>query len=290
MTGRHSSIVIVAALLALAACEGERATITGSYGAGVVAGRVVVAGMENNSPAGVQVSVRGTGMTTTLAADGAFTFAGVPGGAELLFRRADGIDASLAVPASGGFLNVEVSASNAKNASRRRSARGGEKVYEFEGLVRSASATQLVVFTSHQQEVTFVLDATTIVRKGNQTVDPSTITEGARVHVKAKKADEVYTAVQVLVQNPAGEDEGEGERARKEWEGVVVSASATELVIFDSHKQEVTFVLNAGTVIRKGNTPVLATDLAAGDRVHVKGTTAADGTKTAKEVIVQKKK
>ena len=69
---RHS-MVMVAALTALVACTGERATITGEYGAGVVAGRVTVTGMQDNSPAGVQVSVRGTGMATTLAADGAVT-------------------------------------------------------------------------------------------------------------------------------------------------------------------------------------------------------------------------
>jgi hypothetical protein len=81
-------LVLAAALMALAACRGERSTITGSYGSGVVTGRVVVVtGVENRSPAGMQVSVRGTGMTTTLAADGGFAFSGVPEGAELLFRR-----------------------------------------------------------------------------------------------------------------------------------------------------------------------------------------------------------
>ena len=287
----RQAIVIIAALLALAACKGERATVTGSYGAGVVAGRVVVTGMDNNSPAGVQVSLRGTGMTTTLEADGGFTFAGVPEGAELIFRRADGIDATLSVPRSDTFLNVALTAGSAKSSSRRRSARGGEKVFEFEGLVVSASATELVVFTSHNEEVTFVIDATTIVRKGHQTVDPAELTADTRVHVKAKKADEVYTAVQVIVQNPAEDDGGGNARpARKEYEGVVRSASATELVIFDSHREEVTFVLNGDTVVRKGNTPIDPADLEENDRVHVKATTAEDGTKTATEVIVQKMK
>jgi hypothetical protein len=55
-----------------------------TYGDQVVAGQVVMASeMDNSSPAGVEVSVVGTGMSAILAADGRFTFAGVPANAEL---------------------------------------------------------------------------------------------------------------------------------------------------------------------------------------------------------------
>src|SRR5688572_28119375 len=100
---RLKTIVIAAALITVAACRGERTSITGGYGSGMLSGRVVVSGMENSSPAGVEVSVRGTGMTTTLSADGGFAFAGVPENAELVFRRGDGIDTSLAVEAHSEF-------------------------------------------------------------------------------------------------------------------------------------------------------------------------------------------
>ena len=286
MRFRHS-MVVVAALMALAACRGERATITGEYGAGVVAGRVTVTGMQDNSPAGMRVSVRGTGMATTLAADGGFAFAGVPEDVELLFRRGDGIDASLAVGASAGFVDVTVSAGSATRSSKRRSAGGGEKVYEFEGLVVSASATEMVMFSSHQEEVTIALDATTIIRKGQQTVDAADLDAGTRVHVKARKANDAYTAIVVLVQDT---NTDEDERERKEYEGIVRSASASELVIFDSHRDEVAFALTADTVIRKGGTKLAAADLKEGDRVHVKATTGAGGAKTATEVIVQNTK
>jgi hypothetical protein len=280
--------MIVAALLVAGACR-ERATVTGTYGAGVVAGQVAVTGLVNTSPAGVQVTVRGTGMTTTLAEDGAFTFADVPDGAVLVFQRADGINATLELRQSSGFVNVALSAGGATvtaGGGKRRSAGGTRKEYEFEGLVRSASATELVVFTSHQEEVTFTLDASTVIRKGQTTVAAEDLTEGVRVHVKAAKVDDAYTAVQVIVQD---EDNGgdEGEREAKEYEGLVRSATATQLVILDSHGDEVTFVLNASTEILKGQTPVLATDLREGDRVHVRATTAEGGTKTASLVIVQ---
>jgi len=286
---RHS-IVIIAALMALAACRGERATITGTYGAGVVAGQVAVTGLANASPAGVQVTVRGTGMTTTLAEDGAFTFADMPEGAVLVFHRADGIDSTLELKQSSGFVNVSLSPAGASQSSggkRRSASSGGNKETEFEGVVRSASASELVVFTSHQEEVKFTLDASTIVRKGQQAVAAADLAAGTRVHVKARKANDVYTATLVIVQDDDGEDDGE-EREGKEYEGLVRSASAAQLVILDAHGDEVTFVLDAATVIRKGDTPVLAADLKEGDRVHVKATTAADGTtKTATLVIVQ---
>jgi len=281
------SVLVVAALMALVACRGEQATVTGAYGAGVVVGRVAVTGLNNNSPAGVQVWVRGTGMTTTLAEDGAFTFAEVPENAVLVFRRADGIDATLDLQQSSGFIEVTLTPVGATQSSgKRRAARSAPAVYEFEGLVRSASATELVVFTSHQEEVTFTLDASTVIRKGDQPVNAADLAVDARVHVKATKAADVYTATLVIVQDEDGNGD-QHQREAKEYEGVVRSASATKLVIFDSHGDEVTFVLNADTVIRKGNAPVAAADLKVDDRVHVKATVAADGTKTATEVIVQ---
>lgn len=285
--------VMVAALMALAACRGERATVTGEYGAGVVAGKVAVNGLNDDSPAGVRVTVRGTGMTTTLAEDGAFTFMNVPENAVLVFQRADGIDAMLELSRSSGFINVSLSPAGAVQQSsssgggRRRSASSGGTEYQFEGTVRSASATEVVVFTSHQEEVTFTVNAATITRKGQTTVDPATLAVDTRVHVKATRSGDAYTATQIIVQE---EDEGddEGEREAKEYEGVVRSASDTQLVILDSHGDEVTFVLDASTEIRKGQTAVLGSALKEGDRVHVRATTSADGSvKTASLVIVQ---
>ena len=282
MKHRYLMMVVVAALMAFAACRGERATVTGSYGAGVVAGQVAVTGLVNTSPAGVQVTVRGTGMTTTLAEDGAFTFAGVPEGAVLVFHRADGIDSTLELKESSGFVNVSLSPSGAtqqsQSSGKRRSASSGNKQYEFEGLVRSASATQLVVFTSHQEEVTFALDANTVIRKGDQTVAAADLAAGARVHVKATKAGDVYTATLVIVQNT--------EQHEQEFEGVAKSATNTQLVI-DSKGADVTFVLDASTVIRKDGAAISGSDIKAGDRVNVKATVAADGTKTATMVTVK---
>src|SRR6476619_3087104 len=117
MRFKSLSLMIVVAM-ALVSCNRHESTITGTYGQRVVSGQVVMAsGVADSSPAGVEVSVVGTGMSVTLAADGRFTFVGVPDGAELSFRRADGIDARLSAKSS--FV-VELSNSSANSGSSRR--------------------------------------------------------------------------------------------------------------------------------------------------------------------------
>lgn len=287
---RKYLVALMMAGLLVASCSRQRESITGSYGQGMLSGQVVVTNVQNTSPAGVEVSVRGTGMTLTLAGDGKFAFAGVPENADLDFRRAsDGIQASMRLEESSAFLVVELAQNSAtKKSSRRRSAgRSTEKIYELEGIIRSAAADSIVVYTSKKVEVTIGLGPETVIRKGRTLLSPADLLVDMRVHVKARKNGDAYTAVQVIVQD---EDEDEGEDdppAVREYEGTVRSAAADQLVVFTSHKQEVTFVLTPETVVRKGNTPVDPATILPGWRVHVKATTNADGTNTAVLVIVQ---
>jgi hypothetical protein len=288
-------VVVTMVVLALAGCrEGERATVTGGYGAAVVSGEVVMA--TAGSPQGVEVSVRGTGQMMTLGADGRFAFSGIPAGALLDFRRAsDGIEASLQLESASGHVVIELARTEARKSSRRRGVGGGTKtVVQFEGLIRSAAASQLVVYTSHKEEVTIALTAETVIRKGDTVLTPADLTVDMRVHVKAQKVGDGFTALLVIVQNEgSGDDDDGGEDdgpAVREYEGTVTSAAADRLVIFDSHRQEVTFVLNADTVIRKGNRPVLATEIQPGWRVHVKATAGTGGINTAVRVTVQNTK
>lgn len=287
--------VAILAVAMLAACNSRREMMTSpSYGTEMLTGEVAVSGLPNASPAGVAVSVRGTGMRMILGESGEFVFAGVPEGAQLDFNRpADGIEASMKVDASAGFVAVELTKTTATASAKKSSRRRGvsptrESVTEFEGVLRSASAESIVLFTSKKAEVTIALTAETIIRKGQTPVAAADLAADMRVHVKAKQEGELYTAVVVIVQNDGSDDGGEGEErpAARQHEGTVVRAGATELVVYTSHKVEVTFAITAGTVIRKGNTPVAAADLQAGWRVHVKAT--ADNTAT--EVIVQSTK
>jgi hypothetical protein len=288
--------MLIAAVLVLAACQGERESVTGQYGAAVMTGQVVMA--DGSSPAGVSVTLRGTSISTVLRPDGQFSFAGAPEAGELSFdRAADGISALLRVEPSSGPLVVELSKNSArKSSSKRRSGRSGSgsgiKVTEFEGVISSATPAGIVLFTSKQAEQTIAFDIATIIRKGKTSLTPADLAAAMRVHVKAKQVDGAYVATLVIVQNDgSGDDDGEGDDDQtegREYEGIVLTAAEGQLVIRDSHRGEVTFVLEAATDIRKGNTPVAASAIQPGWRVHVKATTSADGaTKTATRVIVQ---
>jgi len=278
--------VLMMVLFAFAACQrGERASVTGGYGASVLSGVVVMG--DGGTPAGVNVTVKGTGMAAVLAADGKFVFAGAPEQAELIFdRAADGISATLQVEANAGPVVVELAKSGAKKSGRRRGARSGHSGAEFEGLVRSASATEVVVFTSKKVEQAIAITPETVIRRGQTILTPADLLVDTRVHVKALKTEAgAFNAYLIIVQGGEEDESPEG----KEFEGIVVSSAAEQLVIIDSKGVQQTFVLNATTVIRKGNTPVLATDIQPGWRVHVKATTnAADGVRTATRVTVQR--
>ena len=283
---RQSFVALtVVALSLLAACYGsERATLTGSYGSAVVTGQVVMS--NGGSPLGVEVSVRGTGMAVILAEDGQFAFAGVPEEAVLGFQRArDGIDATMRIQPTAGHVVVELAQTTAKKSGRRRAA--GSMTYQFEGIIQSASATEITVDTSRQPGVVITITPQTVIRHGGTVMTAADLVAGMRVHVKALKVGEAFNATSIMVQNNGDEGENDDRPAERQYEGTIVSASATELVIFSSKKEEVTFVIDATTVIRKGNTPILAADLQPGWRVHVKASTADDGTKTARLVIVQ---
>lgn len=280
-------VMIALVALALGACRGEHSTVTGGYGSNVVSGEVSLSGVSNTSPAGVQVSVRGTGMTATLNADGRFTFIDVPSNATLDFSRAeDGINASMSVEQNATAMSISLTQTTAKKSSKHRAGgKSTDKIYEFEGVVTASAADSVTVFTSHKQEVLIGLLPETIIRKGSTILTPADLVVNTRVHVKAHKANDAYQAVIVFVQEEDGEDDTPPATVQ-EYEGTVRSAAADSLVVYTSHKQEVTFAITADTIIRKGNTPVAATDLKAGDRVHVKATT--DGTtNTAVLVIAQ---
>jgi hypothetical protein len=289
-----SLVVLMMFGLMLSACSREKgAALTGSYGTAALSGQVTMSGTSQSSPEGVRVSVRGTGMATVLGPSGEFAFIDVPDNADLDFSRvSDGVQATLRVESTAGFVAVQLTPTTAAktgSSKRRGVGRSVEPIFEFEGTIVSAAADSLVMLTSKKVEQAVKFAAETVIRKGNTAATAAELLPGVRVHVKAKKAEDVFTAVSVILQNTNTDDGGDDDvNASREYEGSVRSVSATQLVVFTSHKIEETFVLDAQTVIRKGNTPVLATDIQVGWTVHVKATTSADGaTKIATRVTVQ---
>ena len=280
--------------LAVAGCQkNERAAtpLTGVSGASVISGDVQMA--DGSSPAGVEVSLRGTGMTTVLAEDGRFAFGSAPEEAELLFRRAsDAVEASMKTESNAGHLQIELAKREAKHGGRRRGVGRGAKVREYEGLIVSADATQLVMFTSKKEEVTIAIVPQTVIRHGGTLLTAADLTPDTRVHVKARTVEDVLTAVQVIVQNDDEDDDSDDgdddePAVRREYEGIVVSTTDAQIVLLDSHREEVTFNVTPATIIRKGNRTVALADIEAGWRLHVRTAPAADGTLDALVVIVQ---
>src|SRR5258708_35126744 len=99
-------------------------------------------------------------------------------------------------------------AASVGGATRHRAAAPSKPVTEYEGVIKTVAAGSIVVTTSHKVDVTFTIATTTIIRKGDTTVDPSTLAAGDQVHVKATSANNVNTASLIIVQQPdtSGDD------------------------------------------------------------------------------------
>lgn len=283
-----SLVIVVAALLV--ACNRHEASLTGSYGERVVAGRAVMASeMADASPAGVQVVVVGTGMSASLAADGRFTFVGVPENAELQFSRADGIDARVRVSSSSAPLVVELNGT--KGNSHRHSV--GQKdpgpSQQIEGTIQSVGTGSIVVLDSHGATDTITVNDKTLIRKGDQTVKLADLKANDRVHVKATTVDNKLTASQIVVQDAEDGDDNGGDHGnpQQQFEGSLVSATPTLITVHSSHGSDVDITINSSTVIRQGDKTLTAADLKKGMHVHVQATMSADKKLTATQVIVQ---
>jgi hypothetical protein len=66
-----------------------------------------------------------------------------------------------------------------------------------------------------------------------------------------------------------------------EIEGVLKNVSATQLVVTDSHKNDVIVNITKDTIFRGGDVPITASDLAVGDHVEIKAAMQPDNTLNA---------
>ncbi len=148
---------------------------------------------------------------------------------------------------------------------------------EIEGTITAASTTSITVHDSHGNDVVVALTSTTIIRRGDQTLNAGDLAVGDQVHVQAKVASGTNTAFEVIVQQP--ED-------HLEVEGTITAASATSITVHDSHGDDVVLAITASTVIRKGDQNLAPTDLHVGDQVHVHAQ-VQNNADTALVIIVQ---
>src|SRR5258708_5098388 len=216
---------VTVVVVLLSACNG-RESVTGGYGSGVVTGTVTMAAGLPSSPAGVRLSVAGTGATTVLGPEGRFLFSGVPKRAELRFTREDGISATMSVVANGVPLSIELGPASASHAGRVRAVNPIQPPYsEFEGTIKTPGTTSIVVTDSHKADVTILLNDATVIRHGDTTIAAADLKAGDRIHVKATFKDNTYTATLILVQDTGtGDSSGDGSGSQG---GTTMTANGT---------------------------------------------------------------
>jgi hypothetical protein len=275
------TVVMAAAVLVLAACSGHE-TITGGYGLQGVSGVVTMAvGMSNVSPAGVRVTVGGTGMSAVLGTDGRFSFFGVPETASLTFTR-DDVNARIQVMASIAPLQIELH-SNSASLGRRRAA-PSVPLLQIEGLITAVSAMEITVHDSHNQDVTAMITADTIIRKGDLTLDTTGLNVGDRVHVKAKVSGDDKIAVVIMLQNPDGSD---GASQTMTANGTVKEVGADQFTVSTVPKGDVVVKVDGNTSIKKQGDRISLSDIHVNDQVNCMGTRIDDHTLQARQIEVR---
>jgi len=246
---------------------------------------VMAAAIANRSPAGVQVTVSGTGMTATLGEDGRFLFANVPEDAQLRFTREDGIDATLR--AAGSELMIELGATS---ASVGKGAGTSGKLLQLEGVLKSASDTEVVIDAAGRGETTVQVNDRTIIRHGKETFTAADLKAGWQVHIKAADSDGGLSAVQIMVQRMGedeGDDDGDGDPSTATANGYVTSLGADQMVVHRPNGTDVTVKVTSATEIKEHGKPITFADIKVGAHVECRGKRIDDQTIEAVQIEVE---
>lgn len=282
-------VMLAAVLVVLGACRGredQSSSLTGSYGNAVISGQAIMAGgSDNPSPAGVQVTVSGTGMTTTLGNDGRFSFVGVPQNAELHFARAaDNVDLRLAIAGTSAPLHVQLTS----NGGGHHRASGSEPQQQVEGTVVTASATSITIHDEHGKDVTLAITKDTIIRKGRTNVAAADLAKGTRVHAKALTIKGTATAVEIIVQDDATEPPAPNPAEHTlTANGPVTAVGASSITVNSEDHGSVTVNVDDKTIIRKQGAIIKLSDIKVADEVNTMGTRVDDHTELARQIEVR---
>ncbi len=280
----------VVVVMLLGACSG-RETVTGGYGSGVVTGQVsMAASLPGASPAGVRLSVAGTGISTLLGEDGRFALSGVPERAELRFTRDDGISTNVTVAANGPPVAIQLGSGSTHSGHGRAVTPVNPPWAEIEGTIKTPGTSSIVVSDSHKQDFTFNITAATIIRHGNTTIAAADLKAGDRVHVKVSWTNNIFTALQIEVQDttdqPPGDDHGQGS-VEMTANGTVTVAGASQITVSTVPKGEIVVKTDANTIIRKQGQIITLAAINVGDEVNTSGTRVDDHTELARQIEVR---
>jgi hypothetical protein len=289
----HKLAVLLFVVVAMVGCRSrETSALTGIYGDGIVSGEIVSDGAGEGSPAGVDVRVLGTGMSMVVDDSGRFNFAGVPENAQLLFSRADGIDAR--VPVTSASMSVRVSALRAASSRAKK-----PKVAQLEGLILDIDGDTFIMYTSKKVEQMVLVTEDTRIRKGNETLAITDLKVDYRVHVKGLSNDGKTKAIEVIVQNTNVDDPDDDDDETvppppaagqtMTANGLVLSVNGSDLVVRSQSKGEVTVKTDASTIIKRQGKRIQVSDIKPNDEVNSRGTRIDNKTLLAVQIEVRGK-
>lgn len=325
MRRRLVGLAVLAMATAFAACGGGNPAGPSDAGVsldGLVLGLPAAASSlhasSGSSAATAEVTVtcmENPAITTAVGADGRFTLRGLPAdGFTLVFAQGSTplgqITFSAVKPNQQITITVSVVGNTVTLVEQKRNGIGHGDL-EIEGLVQQVlcGVTGSAACTTPNESRFLIASYTvvsrpgqTTIREGNTARTVGDVKPGRRVHVKGAWLPMEGSTQPVLALEIKLQDDGEGAftcvaSTKAEVEGKIQQKDSTALtlLVFQQGKGLYECSVPSGTPIRKGNTTYTFDQLAAGWRVHVRGT--AQGLKptpggevcqvTASEVKVQ---
>jgi len=231
----------------------------------------------NGAGAGMTVTVQGTNITTTVNGAGQFQLTSVPPGTTVLVFNGVGANAQLNLGTllAGQTATITV-VINGTSAELQQKTVNGDT--EIEGRIESIAGTTLKVATH-----TVTITPTTIIRHGDTMMTAAQLAVGQRVHVKGNTTGTgtaaVTTATTILVQNM---NTSIPVNLEGTVSGLTGTAAAFEMTV-DGRLVKGT----SATEFKGGKSPSFS-ELANGDKVHVKGA-QQNGFVAAESVTLQGK-
>lgn len=172
---------------------------------------------------GVTITVVGTGLTVTTAADGSFVIDGVPADTAITLQfSGPGVNATLTLGTlnNGQVLHITVRVNGTSAAlDDEGEGDGSQEKEEIEGII-GAIAVAPPSITVNSQVIS--VPAGTPIRHGSTSFTFADLAVGDRVHVKAHRIGAVLTAMEVNLQQGAatpGKGKGDEEEDEEEEDG-----------------------------------------------------------------------
>jgi hypothetical protein len=299
----RSRITIFAVTLAAAvagACGGDAslssvgpssASSSGASISGTITGTALsaprLAGAETFSvmdTRGVNVSVVGTGISTTADNQGQFTLTNVPAGTVQLNFSGPGSNATVTVSGVGPTdkvqISVTVNGNTAHVDSEHHSAPDNNK-REFQGRISAIDSTG----SSFQiPGLTVKTTATTIIRHGNRTMTLADLKVGDHIEARGAIDGTTLTATEIKVERDGDDeddDQGEDEHDNEAEVSGLTSASTGSCPSVTFMVQNTKVAVNSTTVYSH---TTCADATKNNVRVEIKGTKQSDGSFVATRV------